>query len=240
MNMRNYKCTALICALLMTACSGAGNSAGSSGTESAKAATQQINIDQIRQNVTKAESSLTNAQTALGTIFNSDGSFNWGIFLGGVDFSQLGAGTQTCLQNAFPTQNVATLVLFAPNEIATALKCILDDVVSVAGIAQTDMANALNILNTALAQVPAGSSDAVAIQAMVSEIQSLQVEYSTTMSLVSTQVGLAVTFLNTLPSMATSLIPVPILSMLGGMAVQMFVQPIVTEIITFQNQLKAL
>ena len=241
--MRISKYAALVFALALTACNGAGNAAsGSNSANSAEAvgAAQKVNIDQVKQSVTTAQSALQNAQTTLGTIFNSNGSFNWDIFLGGVDFSTLGTSTQQCLANAFPTQNILALVLTAPNDIATALGCIFNDVITVGGIANTDLNTAMTTLQAGLAAATPGTPDYIAIQSMISEVQSLQTTYSTTMQSVASQLNIAVTFLNELPTMATSLIPVPILSMLGGMVVQEFVQPIVTEIITFQNQLKAL
>lgn len=200
----------------------------------------QVNMQEIQTSVGSAQTALANAQTALSTIFTSSGSFNWDIFLGGVNFTTLGTNTVTCLQNAFPQNNIAMLVLTSPSDIATALKCVLDDVVQVAGIANTDLNSAMSTLNSAMALATPGSADAQAIQAMITEVQTLQTEYNSTMTALASQLTIVTTFLNELPTMATGLIPIPIASLLVGMGIDMFVQPIVTEIINFQSELEAL
>jgi|GEM_PF-6943556 len=238
--MRIHLVVILASSLLLTACGAAGTGAG--GVTASDQSAQDISkhMTAIKAEVSKAQVSLDNAQSALGTIFDSSGSFNWSIFFGGVDFSTLGADTQTCLQNAFPTKNVALLVLTAPQDIANAMKCITSDVISVAGIANTDLNNALSILNTSLAAVPAGSDQAIEIQAMITEVQSLKTTYSTTMQALASQLSIVTSFLNTLPTLASSAIPIPFLNLIVGMTVSSFVNPIVLVINQFQSQLSAL
>jgi hypothetical protein len=197
-------------------------------------------MSQIHMSVDAAQTAILNGQNALSTIFNPDGSLNWNIFLGGVDFTAMSATTQTCLTNAFPTNNIALLVLTAPQDIATALKCILDDVATTAGIANTDLNTAITLLNQALAMTVPGSPDAIAIQAMLTEITPLKADYDTTMQLLASQLTIVTGFLGTLSSLAEGAVPVPILNIFVGMTVSSFVQPIVTEILHFQAQLEAL
>lgn len=236
--MRTQIGASILAICMLTACSGIGspNSGSNVGIQAAKS----VDTVHVKASVATAQSSLQSAQAAMGTIFNSSGSFNWNIFLGGVDFSTMGPATQLCLASAFPTQNIAMLVLTAPQDIANGLKCILDDVAATAGIANTDLNTALTTLNSALAQTTPGSPDAIAIQAMINEIQPLQTSYTVLMQSLAGQLNLVVTFLLQLPSLATAAIPVPILSLFVGMGVSSFVQPIVVEVMHFQAQLQAL
>jgi hypothetical protein len=227
--------------LLTTGCGSPGSAANSAvGGVNSQSVAAAVNISQVKASVATANASLTNAQAALDTIFSSSGSFNWSIFLGGVNFTTLGANTQTCLANAFPKNNVLALVLTAPADIATALKCILDDVASVAGIANTDLTNAMSILNASLAQTTPGSADALAIQAMIDEVTPLQASYNTLMMSLGSQMSIVSTFLGELPTLATGVIPIPILSLFVGMGINAFIQPIEQEIMHFQSQIEAL
>ncbi|PWU14131.1 MAG: hypothetical protein C5B49_13700 [Bdellovibrio sp.] len=225
---------------LITACNGFKSLApdGGSANRSASVA-PAIDMNKIKLSVASAKVSVANAQQALGTIFNPDGTFNWDVFTGGVDFSTLGAKTQTCLNNAFPN-NPAILVLTAPADIAVALKCILDDVVTVATAANTDLTSAISLLQSSLATATTGSAQAQEIQAMITQVQSLQTEYMTTLKTMSTQLSVVTTFLNQLPTLATGAIPIPVVSLLVGMTISSYVQPITTEINLFQSQIAAI
>lgn len=235
--MRFMKGTALVCALVLTACGGAGNSA--SGNAAAKASS--VDINHLQQTVTTAQSSLSAAQTALSAIFNPDGSFNWGIFLNGVNFSNLSTTTQTCIQAAFPMKDPLQIVLNSSADIAAALTCIFNDVVTVAGIASGDLNTALTTLNSALAQATPGSAEATMIQSMIDEVNTLQSKYTDAMTLVANEMNIATNYLdNVLPNLVTSVIPIPVLGMFGGMAVQAYLMPIVVSIQNFQKELKAL
>jgi hypothetical protein len=228
---------------LVTGCGngmGSGSGSGISSSAIAAAAVNQVNVQAIKASATTAHASLQKAKVALSTIFSPSGSFNWSIFLGGVDFSSLGASTQTCLANAFPTDNALALVLTAPTDIATALKCVLDDVAQVAGIANTDLTGALSILNASLAQVPVGSADALMIQSMINEITPLLTSYNAMMATLGAQMGLVTSFLNTLPTLAAGAVPIPLVGILVGMSVSSFVQPVEMEIMHFQSQIEAL
>ena len=232
-------CGFILALAVLTGCGSGNKTAGSFSSPSAQSI-QSVDLAQIKLSVTNGQTALQNAQAALGNIFNSNGTFNWDIFFGGVNFSTLGANTKTCLAAAFPKGNVAALVLTAPSDIAAALKCILDDVATTAGIANIDLTTALTTLDAALALVPAGSAEAVTIQSMITEVQSLQTSYSATMKGLAGQMNLVVTFLDQLPTLATGAVPIPIVSILVGMTVSDFVQPIVLEVMHFQSQLQAL
>ena len=240
MNMRNNICAAMICILTLTACNGAGTSAGSSAN-TAKAA---IKPSQYESNSAECnEGSGRVAECPNDAV--DDLCVRWLVQLGnfprwrGLLHAWRGHATVS-EEPRFRRRIRYLLCSLLPNDIAKAVKCILDDVVQVAGIATTDLNSALSILNTALAQTTAGSAEYIEIQSMISEIQTLETEYKGALSLVAVQMNLAITFLENLPSMATSLIPVPILSMFGGMLVQQFVQPIIVEIMHFQDQLNSL
>lgn len=239
--MRISKYATVMFALVLTACSGAGNSGGSSDSSAAaQKAINQVNMTQIKSSVSNAKTALTNAQAAVAVIFNSDGSFNWSILWNGVNFSNLDSTTQTCLAAAFPNQDVITMLISSPQDIANALACILNDVVTVAGIATGDMNTALTLLNSALAQAGTGSAEATEIQALITDIQSLQVSYKTLLTSLASQIGLANAFLSTLPSLASGVCPIPGLSFVCGFAVTEYIQPIEQEIMHFQDQLESL
>ena len=164
-------------------------------------------MSQLHASVDAAQAAITSGQNALTSIFNANGTINWDIFLGGVDFSNMGPATQSCLTNAFPTSNIALLVLTGPSDIGTALKCILDDVAATAGVADTDLATAMTTLNAALAQTVPGSADAAAIQAMIAEIQPLQVTYSATMQTLSSEMTIVTAALGSLSTLAEGAVP---------------------------------
>ena len=216
------------------------NSGGSSSKAASTSPASQVNMEQVRASTTAANTALTQAQALLGQIFTTNGTINYNVFLGGVDFGALSTSTQACVTAAFPTANPLALVLTAPGDIAAALTCVLNDVVTVAGIANTDLNNALTILNGALAQATAGSAEATEIQSMITEVQNLQSQYNAAMQAVAMQVGLANQFLATLPTMATGVCPIPGLSIICGAAVSGFLTPVEAEITNFQHQIAAL
>lgn len=229
--------------LMVSACGGVGTTSqqsGTNGSDSAKAI-NTVDVNQIKASVTTAQGSLSDAQAALSAIFNtSTGAFNWGIFLDGVNFQNLTTSTTTCLQNAFPTSDPVTLVLTAPADIATGLNCILNDVVTVAGIASGDLNTALQVLNVGLAASTPGSADAIAIQEMITQVEQLQTQYNALMQQLGSQLSIVTTFLQELPGLAEGAIPVPLLNILGGVVVSEFVNPIVVDVQQFQTHIEAL
>lgn len=205
------------------------------------AAVQSIDTLELKATVSASQVAMVNAQSALAVIVDPvSGSFNWNIFLGGVDFSKVADETRLCLEAAFPDTNLVLRIFTAPKDIAKGLKCILDDVVIVAGIANTNLNFALETLNKALANTTAGSPEALAIQAMIQQILPLQASYKLALQTMAGHLTIVTTTLSQLPTLATSAIPVPVLSLLIGYSVGNFVQPVIFEIMSFQARIQAL
>lgn len=231
--MRIQLCAILASSLLLTACGAAGN--GASGITQADQAVQQTNnqMAQIRAQTLKAQTALDSAQKAMNTLTNADGSFKFSILLGGVNVSDLG----TCVSSQFQPGTI----LFLPQDIANALKCVLDDVVTVVKTADDDIGLAQTTLQAALAALPStGTDQAAQIQALLSQISQMQTSFKVMIHSLAGQITIAVSFLNSLPTLASGVCPIPGVSFLCGGAVYLFLQPLVTEITTFQVQLSTL
>lgn len=234
--MRIQLCFILAGSLLLSACSGMGN--GNPGVTDADAAAtiERVNnqMAQVKAAAQKAQLSITNAQNAMSVLTNPDGSFKFSILFGGLNVSDLG----TCVQSKFTPGTM----LFLPMDIANALKCVLDDVVTVVQSAKADIGLARTQLAAALANVQANSPEATEIQALMAQIDSVEASYSTLVHSLASQITLAVTYLNTLPTLATGVCPIPFpgLNLLCGGAVYLFIQPLVTEISSFQAALMAI
>lgn len=202
---------------------------------------EAIDTVQLKATVENSKLALEKAESALGVIVDPiSGNFNWDIFLGGVDFSQVSVETKACLAAAFPNTSVLLRVFTAPRDIAKGLKCILDDVVLVAGIASTDLKIALETLTKAQMQTTIGSPEYLAIQVMIDQILPLQASYSLAMQTLAAQLTVVTTALNQLPTLATAAVPIPLLSLLVGSTVGSFVQPVIFEIMAFQARIQAL
>lgn len=229
--MRIQLCAILASSLLLTACGGVGS--GANGTTQADQAVQQANdqMAQIRAQAVRAQASLANAQKALSVLTNPDGSFKFSVLLG-VNVSDLG----TCVSSQFQPGTM----LFLPADIANAMKCVLDDVVTAVKTVKDDVGASKASLNAALAALPAtATQEAAAIQALLVQIDQIQATYVTMVTTLASQITLATQFLNTLPALATGVCPIPVpgLNMVCGAAVSIFLQPLITEIATFQAQL---
>lgn len=201
---------------------------------------QAIDTMSLKATVSESKLAMENAEVALAILVDAGGSFNWDIFLGGVDFSKVAADTKLCLAAAFPNTNLALRIFTAPKDIAKGLKCILNDVLIAVGIANTNLNLALETLNKALVKVTPGSAEAAAIQAMIDQIIPLKASYKLALQTMAGQLTIVTTALNQLPTLATSAVPIPILSLLVGYTVGNFVQPVVFEIMSFQAQIDAL
>ncbi len=205
------------------------------------AAVQSIDTIELKATVSASKLAMENAQAALAVVVDPvTGDFNWGMFLDGIDFSKVGAGTKLCLDAAFPKTNILLRIFTAPADIAKGLKCILDDVVVAAQFANTNLNYALDALNKALANAPAGSPEAMGIKLMIDQITPLQVSYKIALKAMASQLTIVTTTLNQLPTLATGAIPIPILSLLVGLGVGNFIQPVIFEIMSFQAKINAL
>jgi hypothetical protein len=222
--------------LLLSACGGIGDSAKGTTDAEAAATVERVNTQmaQIRQSTQKAQASLNNAKNALGLLTDANGKFKFSVLFGGVNVSDMGA----CVKSQF---NPGT-ILFLPQDIANALKCVLDDVVIVVKSVKTDVASARLQLSVAMANLPAGSPQMQMIQAMMTELDQLEASYSTIIHTLASQLTLAVTFLQQLPALATGVCPIPFpgLNMICGGAVYLFLNPLITEITSFQADLMSI
>lgn len=220
---------------------GQGIQLGSQTPEEAVQTAEAVDQQQLKIAVDQSKIAMVNAQAALSVIVDpTTGSFNWDIFLGGVDFSEVATDTKICLDAAFPNTNILMRVFTAPKDIAKALKCILDDVVIAAGVANTTLNSALDTLTKAQANTTAGSPQYLAIQAMIDQVNTLKSGYKVALQTMASQLTIVTTALNQLPTLATGAIPVPILSILVGYSVGQFIQPVIYEIMSFQAQINAL
>lgn len=220
---------------------GQGIQLGSQTPEEAVQTAEAVDQQQLKLAVDQSKIAMVNAQAALSVIVDpTTGSFNWDIFLGGVDFSEVATDTKICLDAAFPNTNILMRVFTAPKDIAKALKCILDDVVIAAGVANTTLNSALDTLTKAQANTTAGSPQYLAIQAMIDQVNTLKSGYKVALQTMASQLTIVTTALNQLPTLATGAIPVPILSILVGYSVGQFIQPVIYEIMSFQAQINAL
>lgn len=222
--------------VLLTACGGLGKSATGTTDADAAAAVQQVNnqMAQVREAASKAQLSLDNAQNAMNVLTDANGHIKFSIFFGGVKVSDLG----TCVKSQFSPDQL----LFLPQDIANALKCVLDDVATVVSSVKDDIGMARSQLAAALANVQPNSLEATEIQALMAQIDSVETSYTTLIHSLAGQVTMAVTYLNTLPTLATGVCPMPFpgLNLICGGLVTIFIQPLVTEITSFQIQLQSL
>lgn len=222
--------------MFLTACSGMGNSVSGPSDLQAAQAIERVNnqMAQVREAAAKAQLSLGNAQKAMSTLTDANGKIKFSIFFGGIKVSDLGQ----CVKSQFD----ASSVLFLPQDIADALGCVLDDVVILVKSVKDDIGMARTQLANALANLPAGSPEIAAIQALMAQIDSVESSYTTLVHSLASQISLAVTYLNTLPTLATSVCPIPFpgLNLLCGTGVYLFIKPLVMEIMAFQSALQAL
>lgn len=233
--MRKQLCIILAFAMPLSACTGSmGSSYKSAAAVTNAQAVPRVDMASLKAEVVRAQAAIQAAQTNLSQIINPDGSFNWSALLGGVNFGDL----STCVNAQFtPGQ-----LLFLPQDIANALTCVLSDVVTLASAAKNDMSDAMAQLNVSLAATAAGSPQAVEIQAMITEIQTLQTQYVTMIHGLATQISLATQFLATLPTLATSVCPIPVpgLTMVCGAAVGLLLAPIQNAIMNFQTSMETI
>jgi hypothetical protein len=237
--MRLQICALMTVSLLLTACSGYGSSGSGSVASPSNSSNQNqgssvpnVNMAAIKTSVTSAQTAITSAQAALNQIVTESGMFNFSALIGGVNFGDL----SSCVSAQFqPSQ-----LLFLPEDIANALSCVLNDVVTVARTAKTDMANATAELNLALLSVPAGSAEAVEIQSMITQVSTLQVNYVKMITSLAQQLNLISSGLNSLSSLASGVCPMPGLSFVCGAAVSLLLEPIQSAITTFQTQMETL
>lgn len=218
------------------------------GIVNVKMSEQEINaeilaIDAMDLKATVAESkvAIDTAQSALAVVVDPvTGSFNWDIFLGGVNFAEVTANTKACLTAAFPKTNILLRVFTAPKDIAKGLKCILDDVMIAVGVANTNLDLALETLNKALLSVTPGSAQEETIKTMIDQIIPLKASFKLALQTMAGHLTVVTVALNQLPTLATGAVPVPVLSLLVGYTVGNFVQPIIFEIMSFQARINAL
>jgi hypothetical protein len=237
--MRNQLCLILASTMFLTACGGVGSGATGTTDAAAAAAVDQVNAQmaQVKAAAAKAQMSLSNAQNAMSVIMNADGTIKYSVFLG-INVSTLGSDLGTCISSQFS----ANQIIFLPQDIANALKCILDDVTTAVKSAKDDIATAQAQLASALASVQAGSAQATEIQALMTELTQVQASYENLVHQLASQIQLGVNFLQGLPNLATGVCPMPFpgLNLLCGAAVSLFLNPLVTEIESFEISLATL
>jgi hypothetical protein len=237
--MRIQLCLILASSLFLTACGGVGSGAAGTTDADAAAAVQRVNsqMAQVKAAAVKAQTSLASAQNALSLITNADGSLKYSIFLG-INVSTLGADLGTCISSQFNVNQI----IWLPQDIANAMKCILDDVTIAVKSAKDDIGTAEASLAAAMATLPAGSPQLAEIQALMSQLTSIQSTYVSLVHQLASQVQLAVNFLNQLPALATGVCPMPFpgLNLICGAAASLFLNPLISEITSFQLALATL
>jgi hypothetical protein len=169
-----------------------------------------------------ASSAIAAAQTAMSAITNANGSFKWSILITGVNLDT-GAQGSSGVQPQFLTDG-----------IAAKLTEILNNVVDKVKLAKSKIAEARTQLAVALATVDPASPMYQQIQDMMAQIDSIETSYMTLIHKLSSQISLVTTYMNTLPGLANTVCPIPLVC---GAAAYLLIEPIETAILNFQSQL---
>lgn len=227
--MRIQVCVAIAAvSFLMVGC-GNGMTAAGSGGLTGQSVNGKIDMQKIQESSNAAQTAINNAQTALSSITDPDGSFKWSVLLSGTLPSGISSGLST------PTSTSQVKLL--TDGIAADLAQILNQVVAQVQLAKDNMTQARTTLQTALAQVDPNSAEAAQINAMLTQLATMESGYLTLIHNLASQISIIITGINSLSGIANSFCPIPVVC---GAAVWVIVTPIQNVIQEFQMQLMSL
>ncbi len=207
-------------ALLVIVAIGCGQ--GMKSTGGAYTAATAANVDEQMNKAAKAsadaQTAMSDAMLAISTILSSNGSINGGLF-------SLGQGPLAPLIDKIQPvfDKVYDKALMVKKQFETARAALAD---AVAKLNPNDPAQAATIAQ---------------IMEQMKQIDGLELKFEDTMHSLATKLNLAMTGIDQLVNMATSLIPIPGLNWIVGMAIDyLLVNDVKTMIQNFQMKLLAL
>lgn len=221
--MRSLILATAISGFFLTACAG---SAGSSSSGSGQTASQGtdvknvVDMQSLQKSSDNATAAISDAKAALDTITNKDGSFKFSVIF-----------QKDALNQVAKSQMEAQ---FLTDGLAAKLTTILNVVVDKVKLAKADIEKARAALTVELSKVDANSPAAAQIQALMSQIDIVESQYSTLVHSLASKINLVTQGFNQLSGLANSFCPIPVVC---GAAVWLVLNPIEQAILDFQAKL---